>query len=112
VHGDLWSGNIAVANGYVKFIDWGDAVWGAGGAAVSHFLVAEEMPADMVEHVWAAYGEGWGTAMSAEYRAACSVAGLITGLPVDMEIIRTGPAEIPLKWLVTGLEQLTVWLES
>jgi hypothetical protein len=89
VHGDLWSGNIAKYSGSVRIIDWGDALWGVGGASIVNLLLSSGDSLNSgASSVWEAYGRGWEKYLPAGYSQAASTAWLVSSLVVDVEIAR------------------------
>jgi hypothetical protein len=59
VHGDFWPGNLAIAGDRVQIIDWGEAVWGVGGASIWNLMYSS---AGALAHgtasIWEAYSQG------------------------------------------------------
>jgi hypothetical protein len=91
VHGDLWTGNIAIAqvDRTIRLVDWGDALWGVAGISIVHLLLTAQGTLDEASSaIWNAYGSGLGTHIKPAYRATCTIANLVTGLVTDMEIAR------------------------
>jgi fructosamine-3-kinase len=59
VHGDFWSGNIAVAEGNIRFVDWGDALWGVGGISLVNLIMTSDGLLDKAApDLWEAYEQG------------------------------------------------------
>lgn len=90
VHGDFWTGNIAVApaDRTIRLIDWGDALWGVAGVSIVNLLKTAKGALDGASSaIWNAYGRGLGISMNTGYQEACMVANLITGLVTDLEIV-------------------------
>ncbi len=87
VHGDLWPGNIAVADPSVRLLDWGDTLWGVGGVSIVNLLsTAQATLAAAEPEVWDAYGEGLGKKIHPDYKEACTVARMVSGVVVDRAI--------------------------
>ena len=89
VHGDFWSGNIACGEESVRFIDWGDAVWGVGSASIVNLL--ESAGDQLTGHeakIWQAYARGWEKDLSQEFIRGSRAASLICSLVVDVEIAK------------------------
>ncbi len=108
VHGDLWAGNIAIANQSIRLLDWGDALWGVGGVSIVHLLLAaDESLAEASSDIWEAYEKGLGISLHPAYREACAIADLVASLVIDMEIAKCcGRGLEILPGLVPGLERL------
>ncbi len=99
VHGDFWSGNIAVAGKDIRLLDWGDALWGVGGVSlVDLIMTSGGQLNEAAPQLWEAYEQGWERAMSQRYREACTVASAVTNLIVDKAIVMScgqGPERLP-----------------
>lgn len=99
VHGDFWSGNIAVAKGNVRFVDWGDALWGVSGISLVNLIMTSDSFRDKAAPtLWEAYEQGWERSISQSYREACVVASDIADLVIDRAIVSSvgqGPARLP-----------------
>lgn len=108
VHGDFWSGNITVADNDIRFIDWGDALWGAGGISIVNLLLTSDGQFDNAEfQIWEAYEQGWEHSISPTYRQACQLASAVTNLVIDRAIaISCGRGPERLRGLVPGLRDL------
>ncbi|MBV9691891.1 MAG: phosphotransferase [Ktedonobacteraceae bacterium] len=110
VHGDFWSGNIAVAGKDIHFIDWGDALWGVGGVSlVNVIMTSSGQLDDVIFQLWEAYEQGWERSISRAYRQACLVASAVTDLVIDKAIATScgqGPEHLPglrdLEECITG----------
>ena len=105
VHGDFWSGNIAVAEGNIRFVDWGDALWGVGGISLVHLITrSDDLPDKTAPTLWEAYEQGWDRPISRPYQEACVVASDIADLVIDRAIVSSigqGPERLP--GLIPGL---------
>lgn len=112
VHGDFWSGNIALAGNTIRFIDWGDALWGAGGISIVKLLMTSGGQLDnAASQVWAAYEQGWGRPISPVYQRACQTATELADLMIDQAIaISCGRGPERLRGLVPGLRELEALL--
>ncbi len=108
VHGDFWSGNIAVAGNDIRFIDWGDALWGVGGISIVNLLMTSDGRLDDAAfQVWEAYEQGWERAISPAYRQACQAASAVADLVIDRAIAMScGRGPERLRGLVPGLRDL------
>jgi aminoglycoside phosphotransferase (APT) family kinase protein len=108
VHGDFWSGNIAVAGSNIRFIDWGDALWGAGGVSIVNLLMTSDGQLDNAAlQIWEAYEQGWERAISPAYRQACQAASAVADLVIDRAIAMScGRGPERLQGLVPGLRDL------
>lgn len=108
VHGDFWSGNITVAGNDIRFIDWGDALWGAGGISIVNLLLTSDGQFDNAEfQIWEAYEQGWEHSISPTYRQACQLASAVTNLVIDRAIAMScGRGPERLRGLVPGLRDL------
>jgi len=108
VHGDFWSGNIAVVGQELRFIDWGDALWGVGGISLVTLLGTSEGQLDEAEAaIWQAYEQGWERPIRQAYREACLVASTVADLVIDTAIATScghGPERLP--GLLPGLREL------
>ncbi len=108
VHGDLWSGNIAVAGTTIRLIDWGDALWGVGGVSLVNLIMTSGGQLDnAIPELWQAYERGWEQPIGPSYREACVVAGVVTNLVIDTTLARCcgqGPERLP--GLIAGLRDL------
>lgn len=108
VHGDFWSGNIAVASKHIRFIDWGDALWGVGGVSLVNLIMTSGGQLDdAIPQIWEAYEQGWERLISRSYREACLVASDVTDLVIDKAIATSygqGPERLP--GLIPGLRDL------
>lgn len=109
VHGDFWPGNIALQANGVRFLDWADAVWGVGGAAIWNLLETSDATlAHAHGAIWDAFSEGWEQLVSAAYIDAAYVAHLVTVLVVDLGFAAWHPADVDLvPGLLATVEQLT-----
>lgn len=108
VHGDFWSGNIAVREGKVNIIDWGDALWGVGSISIVNLLDATN--GELFGHereIWEAYARGWEKDMSEDFIQSSRAAALIGSLVVDVEIAKccNGTIEM-LPGVLPGLQML------
>jgi hypothetical protein len=114
VHGDLWAGNIAIANQSIRLLDWGDALWGVGGVSIVHLLLAaDENLAEASSDIWEAYEKGLGISLHPAYREACVVAELVATLVIDMEIAKCcGRGLEILPGLLPGLRRLEKRVET
>lgn len=108
VHGDFWSGNIAVAGNEVRFIDWGDALWGPGGISIVNLLMTSDGQLDdLTVPIWRAYAQGWERSISPAYQQACLVASEVTDLVIDKAIATScGQGPERLRGLLPGLRDL------
>ncbi len=108
VHGDFWSGNIAVSSNDIRFIDWGDALWGAGGISIVNLLMtSDEQLDDATFQIWEAYEQGWQRPISPAYQQACQVASTVTDLVIDKAIATScGRGPERLRGLLPGLRDL------
>ncbi len=108
VHGDFWSGNIAVAGTTLRLIDWGDALWGVGGVSLVNLILTSDGQLDnAIQELWQAYERGWEQPVGLSYREACVVAGVVTNLVIDTALARCcgqGPERLP--GLMPGLREL------
>ena len=108
VHGDFWSGNIAVAGKAIRLIDWGDALWGVGGVSLVNLVTTSGGQLDnAVQELWEAYERGWERTIGPSYREACVAASVVTNLVIDTAIARCcgqGPERLP--GLIAGLREL------
>jgi hypothetical protein len=108
VHGDCWSGNIAVARTNIRLIDWGDALWGVGGVSLVNLIMTSGGQLDNeIQELWEAYECGWEKPIRPSYREACAVASVVTNLVIDTTIARfcgQGPERLP--GLLPGLWDL------
>jgi fructosamine-3-kinase len=108
VHGDFWSGNIAVAGQELRFIDWGNALWGVGGVSLVILIATSEGQLDEAEAaIWHAYEQGWERPIRQGYREACQVASIVADLVIDTAIATScgrGPKRLP--GLLPGLREL------
>lgn len=108
VHGDFWSGNIAVAGKAIRFIDWGDALWGVGGVSLVNLIMTSGGQLDEVaSQIWEAYEREWEYPISHVYREACAVANAVMNLVVDKAIVKScgqGPERLP--GLIPGLRDI------
>ncbi len=99
VHGDFWSGNIAVAGKDIRLLDWGDALWGVGGVSlVDLIMTSGGQLHEVAPQIWEAYEQGWERPVSQRYREACTVASAVTNLIVDKAIVTScgqGPERLP-----------------
>jgi hypothetical protein len=114
VHGDLWAGNIAIANQSIRFLDWGDALWVVGGVSIVHLLLAaDENLAEASSDIWEAYEKGLGISLHPAYQEACSIADLVASLVIDMEIAKCcGRGLEILPGLLLGLLRLEKRVEA
>ena len=108
VHGDFWSGNIAVASNDIRFIDWGDALWGVGGVSIVNLLMTSDGQLDdATSQMWEAYEQGWERPISLVYQQACQIASAVTDLVIDKAIaISCGRGPERLRGLLPGLLDL------
>lgn len=108
VHGDFWSGNIAVAGNDIRFIDWGDTLWGVGGVSIVNLLMTSDNQLDdAMFQIWEAYEQGWERPISPAYRQACQVASAVTDLVIDKAIATScGQGPERLRGLLPGLRDL------
>jgi len=108
VHGDFWSGNIAVAGTTIRLIDWGDALWGVGGVSLINLIMTSDGQLDnAIQELWQAYERGWEQPIGLSYREACVVASVVTNLVIDTALARCcgqGPERLP--GLMPGLRDL------
>jgi hypothetical protein len=108
VHGDFWSGSIAVAGQELRFIDWGDALWGVGGISLVTLIATSEGQLDEAEAaIWQAYEQGWERPIRQPYREVCQVASTVADLMIDTAIATScgrGPERLP--GLLPGLREL------
>ena len=108
VHGDFWSGNIAVAGTTIRLIDWGDALWGVGGVSLINLIMTCDGQLDnAIQELWQAYERGWEQPIGLSYREACVVASVVTNLVIDTALARCcgqGPERLP--GLMPGLRDL------
>jgi hypothetical protein len=113
VHGDFWPGNIAVQRNMIKVIDWGEAVWGIGGASIWNLLLTSR---DTLAHhtaaIWTAYAHGWGRDIPEDYITASQMAFTITMLVVDYGYARWHPAEVDIgPGMLTTVQQVVRQLD-
>lgn len=84
VHGDFWPGNVAIRGAEFRIIDWGEAVWGIGGASIWNLLLSSRAT---LEHaapaIWEAYEAGLQHPIGPEYIGAARTAFYVTMLVVD-----------------------------
>ncbi len=108
VHGDFWSGNIAVTGNNIRFIDWGDALWGVGGISIVNLLMTSDGQLDDATfQIWEAYEQGWECSISLVYRQACQAASAVADLVIDRAIAMScGQGPERLRGLVPGLRDL------
>jgi len=108
VHGDFWSGNIAVAGKDIRLVDWGDALWGVGGVSlVDLIMTSGGQLHEAAPQIWEAYEQGWERPVSGLYREACTVASAVTSLVIDKALVTScgqGPERLP--GLIPGLRDL------
>lgn len=86
VHGDFWSGNIAVSNEVIKFIDWADTMWGVGGISIINLILNEKLPTDESHHIWDSYFKGLEITKNEDFILSCEIAHIISELIVYKEI--------------------------
>ena|SRR5579883_3276416 len=112
VHGDFWSGNIAVAGNDIHFIDWGDALWGVGGISIINLFMTSDCELDKANaQIWHAYEQGWDRPISHAYQQACLVASAVTDLVIDQAIATScGQGPERLRGLLPGLRRLEALL--
>jgi hypothetical protein len=108
LHGDFWSGNIAVAGKQVRLVDWGDALWGVGGVSIVNLIMTSGGQLDdAIPQIWEAYARGWERPISRSYQEACATALDVTNLVIDKAIVTScgqGPERLP--GLIPGLQDL------
>ncbi len=108
VHGDFWSGNIAVAGKDIRLIDWGDALWGVGGVSLVNLIMTSGGQLDnAIQELWEAYERGWEQTIGPSYQEACVTASVVTNLVIDTALARScgqGPERLP--GLIPGLGDL------
>jgi hypothetical protein len=113
VHGDLWAGNITISQNLLRFIDWGDAIWGTGGSALVHLIeTADGAFSAWTTEIWDGYSAGWQREISPEYIETSAIAHLVIELVVDMEIAKCcgrGPEMLP--GLLNGMQRLVAAIE-
>lgn len=65
----------------VRFIDWGEALWGIGGAAIWNLLLTSQGTLSTAQHsVWEAYSAGRQQPISEAYVRAARVAFFVSQL--------------------------------
>lgn len=112
VHGDCWPGNIALMDDEVRFIDWGEAYWGSGGAAIWNLLLSSSATlAPATESIWNAYGAGWQQPTSQAYIAASRIAFAVVHLVLSQSANATGDTDT-LGETLPVLEQIVGLLET
>ena len=112
IHGDLWAGNLALTAHGIRFLDWGDALWGVGGTSLVHLLLSQQSFEQAAPLLWDAYQQGRGVALSQTYRHACGIALDMIDLIVDQAIASTcgqGPTWLP--GLLPGLRRIAAWAQ-
>lgn len=84
VHGDFWPGNVAIRGTSLRIIDWGEAVWGIGGASIWNLVLSSRATLEQAAPaVWEAYGGGLQYPVGPEYIGAALTAFYVTMLVVD-----------------------------
>jgi hypothetical protein len=108
VHGDFWSGNIACREDEVRFIDWGDTLWGVGGISIVNLIDTDSNElSSHADRIWEAYARGWEKDITEDFIQGSRVAALIGSLVIDMEIAKScgGSVEM-LPGMFPGLQIL------
>jgi hypothetical protein len=93
IHGDLWSGNVAVSSKGICLLDWGDAVWGTGTTSILNLLFTVNQPL-LSSDVWSAYAEGWQQRIDDEVIHASQIAASVVGLMIEQELARFDNAKM------------------
>jgi hypothetical protein len=108
VHGDFWSGNIAVAGNDIRFIDWGDALWRVGSVSIINLLMTGDGQFDNATlQIWEAYEQGWEHSVSPAHRQACQAASVVADLVIDKAIAMScGQGPERLRGLLPSLRDL------
>jgi hypothetical protein len=113
IHGDLWQGNLTITQNKVRFLDWGDALWGIGGTSLVHLSLSQQCSEQTISLLWDAYQQGRGLALSQDYRQTCSIALDMIDLVVDQAIASScgqGPTVLP--GLLPGLRRIVAWIHG
>lgn len=112
IHGDMWAGNLVLTDHGVRFLDWGDALWGVGGTSLVRLFLSQPDLKQAASVLWEAYQQGRGITLSQEYRRACEVALDVVDLVGDQAIAKScgqGPTSLPS--LLPGLQRIAAWVQ-